>query len=177
MKYVVVDKGEMEAGCWISDSKYPRMDKKYIHQTYATGKGEIVRHLCSNSYCINPMHLIRGSAGENNADEMLKNHFILIVARRATGPSKWVEKGVPDCIGSALMDYALWKSKTYNEYCDVRTAKQYLEIEWRKTFKAMMIDGVYHRLLGERIIKEQITNAAILMARIKLKRGITIVEV
>ena len=70
--YVVVDKYDWLAGCWIVPVKYPTIKGKSIHQTYAPGRGPVVRHLCCNNRCTSPLHMRRGSQLENMNDEVFK---------------------------------------------------------------------------------------------------------
>lgn len=70
--YVAIDKVDWLAGCWITNVKYPSIKGESIHRTYAPGQGPVVRHLCCNNRCTNPLHMIRGSQQENMDDEVRK---------------------------------------------------------------------------------------------------------
>ena len=72
-KYVIIDKHDWLAGCWIMPGKYPTIKGQSIHRTYAPGQGQVVRHLCCNNRCINPLHMLRGSQQENVDDEFFKS--------------------------------------------------------------------------------------------------------
>ncbi len=150
MKLVIIDREDTMSGCWLADSKYPKMDRKFVHQEFAAGYGEVVRHLCSNYRCINPMHLVRGSVAENNEDERDKRRFF----------SQLIEGGVLD------------KTDIDNE-----TTEIYLEGLWRIAFKKLMILGIHRTYLGDRIIKDQTIKAATLMYGLKFNRKIEVLEV
>lgn len=61
--------------CWLSDWKYLMVEGKSIHKEWARGEGEVVRHLCGDNRCINPIHLLRGSDIENAMDEIEVQDF------------------------------------------------------------------------------------------------------
>lgn len=64
--------------CWLADWKYLMVCGISLHKTWAIrGKGEIVRHLCSDSRCVNPLHLMRGDEFENADDELEVRDFTL----------------------------------------------------------------------------------------------------
>ena len=64
--------------CWkFVHEKYPRLEGSYLHTQYAHGQGEVVRHLCSDSRCVNPLHLVRGSDVENARDEIAIRDFAI----------------------------------------------------------------------------------------------------
>ena len=69
MKLIIAEQDHVNSGCWISDTIYPKIDRKHIHIIYAAGEGEVSRHLCSNNHCVNPIHLVMGSIEENNQDK------------------------------------------------------------------------------------------------------------
>ena len=71
-QYVVIDKYDWRAGCWIMPAKYPTIDNQSIHRTYAVGYGPVVRHLCCNNRCANPLHMLRGTQLENVNDETFR---------------------------------------------------------------------------------------------------------
>jgi hypothetical protein len=54
-----------------------RLDGRYLHQDWARGEGYIVRHLCGDNRCLNPIHLVRGSEIENALDEIDVRNFML----------------------------------------------------------------------------------------------------
>ena len=70
VRTILVDPYDFMAGCWLSPFKYMNFNGAFIHQIYAAGEGSLVRHLCCNNYCVNPMHLIRGENWENSQDEV-----------------------------------------------------------------------------------------------------------
>lgn len=72
-------------GCWRFEFKYPRIDSKSLHQEWARGEGEIVRHLCGDASCVNPLHMIRGSDIENAEDEIKIRDFIVEVFQSELG--------------------------------------------------------------------------------------------
>ena len=70
---VWVDEEDMEWGCWLNGSgEYSKLGGRAIHQQFASGEGYLVRHLCCDSYCINPRHLLRGNEQENALDEVFR---------------------------------------------------------------------------------------------------------
>jgi len=85
--YVVVDKYDWLAGCWITPVKYPTINGESIHRMYAPGVGSVVRHLCCNKKCINPLHMIRGTQQENVDDERIK--WLVCVENRSELNSYW----------------------------------------------------------------------------------------
>lgn len=47
---------------------------QYAHRVVVNAKpGDVVRHICDNPVCVNPEHLIVGSAKENSEDMVAKN--------------------------------------------------------------------------------------------------------
>jgi hypothetical protein len=65
----------MLIGCWRFEKPYQKIDGRWIHIDWAVGEGEIVRHLCGESKCVNPLHLIRGTDIENAKDEIEVEEF------------------------------------------------------------------------------------------------------
>jgi hypothetical protein len=63
--------------CWTANSDYVRINNRHLHIVNAVGRGELVRHLCGNKRCVNPLHLLRGSKMENYEDEEEKRAFIV----------------------------------------------------------------------------------------------------
>lgn len=56
--------------CWRFEGYYEMMEGERVHQKWAEGEGEIVRHLCGDGRCVNPLHLRKGSDVENARDEI-----------------------------------------------------------------------------------------------------------
>lgn len=71
-QYVVIDKEDWLAGCWVMPAKYPTIKGESVHRTYAPGRGDVVRHVCCNNRCVNPLHMLRGTQQENMYDEVFK---------------------------------------------------------------------------------------------------------
>ena len=61
--------------CWRFEKWYERLDGEALHQLWARGEGPIVRHLCSEGRCINPIHLMRGTDLDNAKDEIEVRDF------------------------------------------------------------------------------------------------------
>jgi len=70
MKYLTINKELGVRGCWRFEKGYQTIEGVTLHQVWASGEGEVVRHLCGESKCVNPLHLIRGSDIENAEDEI-----------------------------------------------------------------------------------------------------------
>jgi hypothetical protein len=64
-------------GCWNTSYKYLKLDGAKLYKILALGEGEVVRHLCGNSCCINPIHLKMGSDVENAYDERPFRAFVI----------------------------------------------------------------------------------------------------
>ena len=64
-------------GCWNLEVDRGSLGKGIgDYRSWAAGDGKLVRHLCSNSRCINPLHLVRGYDKENGEDEVRKRYVI-----------------------------------------------------------------------------------------------------
>lgn len=76
-RIVFVSSDEFTTCCWrFVNERYPMLNGRYLHQEWvAVGEGEVVRHLCGDSRCVNPMHLRRGSDIENAYDEIKVRSF------------------------------------------------------------------------------------------------------
>lgn len=61
--------------CWRFEKSYCKLDGVYLHAEWATGEGEVVRHMCCDNKCVNPMHLVRGSDLENAMDEIYMRDY------------------------------------------------------------------------------------------------------
>ena len=61
--------------CWRFERYYEKIDGVSLYQSWARGEGPIVRHLCSDGRCINPLHLIRGTDLDNAKDEIEVRDF------------------------------------------------------------------------------------------------------
>jgi hypothetical protein len=61
--------------CWRFESVYEKVDGIKLYDEWARGEGEVARHLCSNSKCVNPIHLLRGSWIDNAKDEIEVRDF------------------------------------------------------------------------------------------------------
>lgn len=62
--------------CWVFMSKYPSINGTKIHLGVpGIEKYPLVRHLCCDNRCGNPLHLKGGTARENTNDETLKRYF------------------------------------------------------------------------------------------------------
>lgn len=67
---IVVVESDWLTSCWRFTEWYPRVNGLWLHKEWARGEGEIVRHLCSDGKCVNPLHLKRGDDIENAMDEV-----------------------------------------------------------------------------------------------------------
>jgi hypothetical protein len=74
-KILFVFRESMIVNCWRFETKYEKLDGLPAHQTFARGTGPVVRHLCSDNRCINPLHLVRGTDYENAKDEIEVRDF------------------------------------------------------------------------------------------------------
>lgn len=168
MRVVVVDREDRCAGCWMMVTKkgYPKLDGKPIHQQYAAGSGVLVRHLCSNKHCINPMHLLRGSDGQNSLDEMMRTEFNNYIA---------YEMGYVDRVDYGLFFFARWLSAKDGTHWNVDCARSLLERKRLKTMKWVIATNWLE--LGEDVIIEQRGYAKALMSRLERDRSIVIMEV
>ena len=61
--------------CWRFEKYYEKLHELHLHQQWASGKGPIVRHLCSDGRCVNPLHLVRGEDIDNARDEIEVRDF------------------------------------------------------------------------------------------------------
>lgn len=68
-----------DSGCWVCSSHgkcgvHPKwygnsLSRKIWEDNFGPiPKGKVVRHKCDNPNCVNPMHLILGTQGDNNRD-------------------------------------------------------------------------------------------------------------
>lgn len=64
---VRVFREKMFRRCWLAESHYPCIEGIKIHRGI-NGEGRFVRHLCNDSRCLNPLHMIRGNGVENSQD-------------------------------------------------------------------------------------------------------------
>jgi hypothetical protein len=69
-KLLFVFKDNTLVNCWRFEHPYEKLDGIPVHQRMAGGEGPIVRHLCSDNRCVNPLHLLRGTDYENALDEI-----------------------------------------------------------------------------------------------------------
>jgi len=74
-KIVFVSRENELMSCWRFEERYARVDGTALHQKWARGEGPIVRHLCSDGRCVNPLHLVRGTDLENAMDEIEVRDF------------------------------------------------------------------------------------------------------
>ena len=72
-------------GCWRFERRYQKLDGIYLHRQWAHGEGEIVRHLCGDSRCVNPLHLVKGSDVENAMDELTVRDFSIKILQKLLG--------------------------------------------------------------------------------------------
>jgi hypothetical protein len=72
--------------CWRFEQRYQKLDGFYLHHKWAAGEGDVVRHLCGEGKCVNPLHLIRGTDIENAVDEIDVRDFAI----------DWMEKELDD---------------------------------------------------------------------------------
>jgi len=76
-KEVTIDKDFPFTGCWELSVDYGSLGRGIGgYKKWATGYGELVRHLCSNKRCVNPLHLVRGTHAENVQDERVRRRQI-----------------------------------------------------------------------------------------------------
>lgn len=61
--------------CWLADYKYLRVGDIVLCREWAIGEGDIVRHLCGDNRCVNPVHLKMGTDFENADDEIEVRDF------------------------------------------------------------------------------------------------------
>lgn len=64
--------------CWRFDTAYKKLDGFNVYRKWACGEGPVVRHLCSDKRCINPLHLVRGTDFENAFDENEVKFYVII---------------------------------------------------------------------------------------------------
>jgi hypothetical protein len=74
-KTLFIFKENTLVNCWRFEKAYERLGGLPLHQIYARGEGPVVRHLCSDNRCINPLHLVRGTDYENAKDEIEVRDF------------------------------------------------------------------------------------------------------
>lgn len=175
-RIVLVDREDTMYGCWIMEAEYASWYGKNIHQVYASGNGELVRHLCSNKHCINPMHLLRGSTFENYRDEVERQGWIVAIANSILIEANWPM--IQNDLFGAVYQFARYKKamEGNDSIWDEDTAKGYLEMRWKKLLKQKIKDKTLVTL-DERTRNEQESNATILMSKLRYNRKITIVEI
>lgn len=76
-KFVMEHGKMMWFNCWLADRKYKMLDGFCMYQKWASGEGDVVRHLCGDARCVNPLHLRRGTDIENAQDEVDVRHFTI----------------------------------------------------------------------------------------------------
>ena len=81
-KILFLFKDNQLLNCWRFEKYYEKVDGMKLHQLWARGvgpivggEGPIVRHLCSEGRCVNPIHLVRGSWHEYAKDEIKVRNF------------------------------------------------------------------------------------------------------
>lgn len=72
-------------GCWRFEKGYQKLDGLYLHQQWASSEGEIVRHLCGDNRCVNPLHLVKGNDIDNAKDELDVRNFSVGVLQKLIG--------------------------------------------------------------------------------------------
>jgi len=178
---VQIDREMPMFGCWLCDKKYPSIDGMPIHVRYGVGEGVLVRHLCGISRCINPMHLMRGSARQNTDDRITKDLVI-------TEYLKDLMKGKLNTLSEPICDDIEYSYlNIFSEYwfyrwkIDKGITQSMIEEEvnsrWRLTFKKIMEDEEYIEDIGLEIYKDQMRMAMMLMRELRHRDNITILEV
>jgi hypothetical protein len=74
-KHLFMFREDKILNCWRFENSYERLDGVKLYDAWARGDGEVARHLCSDSKCVNPIHLIRGSWLDNAKDEIEVRDF------------------------------------------------------------------------------------------------------
>ena len=74
-KLLFVFKESQLLNCWRFEKGYEKIDGNRVHQLWASGSGPIVRHLCSDGRCVNPLHIVRGEDIDNARDEIEVRDF------------------------------------------------------------------------------------------------------
>ena len=75
-------------GCWRFEEWYKVIEERTLHREWArggSGNGEIVRHLCSDNRCVNPLHLVYGNDVENADDEIKVRDYSVEVLQNLIG--------------------------------------------------------------------------------------------
>ena len=76
-RILMVDKINYIAGCWWMDKQYAKYNGELLYQKYAAGDGLVARHMCGNSFCVNPLHLLRGTTQDNSDDEKVRYELFI----------------------------------------------------------------------------------------------------
>ena len=85
MRVVTLAREDEFERCWLFRSKYPIIGSSRIHLAVpGIEKYPLVRHLCCDSRCGNPLHLKGGTARENSEDEMMKRFFKMKMKEEST---------------------------------------------------------------------------------------------
>lgn len=125
---IKVFRKDMFIRCWIASRPYATMGCFSIHKGI-DGPGEVTRHLCCNSKCINPMHMKRGTQGENRHDDAVKNRwkkytFDRVVTEHISG--KCPDLSVLDDLNQSYADHVAYKMK------DLRDSLEYNQFKYAK---------------------------------------------
>lgn len=110
-----------------------------IHREWANEDGEVVRHLCGDNRCVNPIHLIKGSDIENAMDEVEVEEFSNSLFEKKLGDYSLsgMERGLKYKV--LVLRMRLRFSERFRTLGDV---KSYGREEYRKSVvKKMITDG------------------------------------
>lgn len=126
--------------CWRFEKYYERLDGITIHQSLARGEGPVVRHLCSDGRCINPLHLLRGTDLENARDEIEVRDFEIKVFEEILGDYS-MEGEDKHLIHLTLLPKVSIKLSDERGIRSLRDTNNYVREYFRRDYVRRLIEG------------------------------------
>ena len=168
--YVV--RGNVIGDCWKFERVYAQISGEYIHKMFACGEGKVVRHLCMNNYCVNPLHLVKGTDIENARDEVVVRDFTLKLLEDMTEDYSLRDLNERNDVKFYVMvARATLKLRPMYGFKNIGETIKYARDRYRMYFVDSIKDKIDSEEMSERLIK------ANKLLQLVSERGIEIVEI
>lgn len=106
--------------CWLTDTKYRCIRGPWPHGRIHMGcnfdDDEVVRHLCSEARCINPIHMKGGTHRENANDRMEKYYWTMAKASELIKKFGVWDDRIEDIVNAMYADMAAYRIKELRHY-------------------------------------------------------------